>query len=75
MTNKTDKEYKLKSSILSSYTYNSTEYILTVTYNDGESYMYKNIMPPTISNVFDSPGSIGSKFIRLIRSKSQGVKQ
>lgn len=65
---------KVNSSIISSYEYDSQKYVLTVTFKTGNSWQYKNVMPPVVSQVFDSPGSIGSKFKRLISKQYQSVR-
>ena len=56
----------LKSSLLSAYSYNSSDKTLDVVFQDGTEMTYKDVAPPIMSRVFDSPGSIGSKFLRLI---------
>ena len=65
---------KVNSAIISSYEYDSAKYELTVTFKSGEAWTYKNVMPPVVSTVFDSPGSVGSKFLRLIKKQYQSVK-
>jgi hypothetical protein len=60
----------VKSSILAGYAYDIKGHILTVRFNNGTEHEYYNVFPPVISQVFDTPGSIGSKFIKLIRSGS-----
>jgi hypothetical protein len=67
---------KIKSSLLDTYTYNNQTLELEVTFKSGDSWVYKNVDPGTISKVFDSPGSIGSKFVKLIKhGKYQASKQ
>lgn len=65
----------VKSSLLQAYSYDAETYKLTVTFNDGTEKVYKDVDPPTLSKVFDSPGSIGSKFKRFIGSLKQGVEE
>lgn len=70
------KEHIVKSSILRAYTYDANEKSLNVIFVDGSEWLYKGVMPDVMSQVFDSSGSIGSKFIKLIkRGKYQAVKQ
>lgn len=61
------KENILKSSLLSSYSFDDSTLDLSVTFSDGSSWLYRKVEPSVVSKVFDSPGSIGSKFIRLIK--------
>lgn len=65
---------KVNSSLISSYMYDSTNYVLTVTLYNGEDWEYKGVMPPVISQVFDSPGSIGAKWTRLIKHGAYQAK-
>jgi len=56
----------LKSSILQDYSYDAQSYTLTVTFKNGNKFQYFNILPPTMSSVFDSGGSVGSRFVKQI---------
>lgn len=61
---------KVNSSLISSYSYDVSNYVLTVTLYNGESWAYQGVMPPVVSQVFDSPGSVGAKFSKLIKQGS-----
>lgn len=68
------KEQKVNSSLVSSYSYDSSKYVLTVTLYNGESWSYQGVMPPVVSQVFDSPGSVGAKYSRLIKHGAYPAK-
>ena len=72
-----EKESKpLKSSLLQAYSYDANSHELTVTYKDGNEYTYSRVDPSLMSKVFDSSGSVGSKFVRLIkRGNCPAIKQ
>ena len=71
-----DKTHVLKSSLLSSYTYDSSTQDLTVTFKSGDSWLYKKVMPDVMSSVFDKPGSVGSRFLSIIkRGNYQATQQ
>ena len=57
----------VKSTYVVGYTYNSSALELTVWYKSGAVYQYSNVTPDVISNVFDKPGSIGSKVLKAIK--------
>lgn len=63
---KTDQLKPLKSSLLSGYSYDAQSKDLMVMFKDGTELTYKDVNPDTMSKVFDSPGSIGSKFLKNI---------
>lgn len=65
-----DKVKPVKSTMLQGYSYDAQSLVLTVIFKNGTERTYKNIAPPLMSQVFDRPGSIGSKFKRLIGSKA-----
>jgi hypothetical protein len=70
-----NKEKIVKSSILQSYQYDSNTQELTVTYHNGASWKYAKVDPVTMSTVFDKPGSIGSKFLSMIKRGHQATEQ
>ena len=70
-----NKEHIVKSSILQAYTYDSTKQELTVTFTSGSTWLYKKVDPVLMSTVFDRPGSIGSKFLSMIRRGHQATEQ
>lgn len=59
----------VNSSYIAAYEYDADKYTLTVLLKNGTELKYKDIKPPTISSVFDSPGSVGSKFLKQIAAK------
>ena len=65
----------VKSSILQSYEYDSSKQELTVTFKNNSTWLYKKVDPVLMSSVFDRPGSIGSKFLSLIKRSHQGTEQ
>jgi hypothetical protein len=69
-----NKEHIVKSSIIQAYSYDSNNQELTVTYTNGASWLYKKVDPVLVSTVFDRPGSIGSKFLSMIKKSHQGVE-
>ena len=69
------KEHIVKSSILQSYQYDADKQELTVTFKNNSSWLYKKVQPDEMSSVFDRPGSIGSKFLSLIKKSHQGTEQ
>lgn len=63
-----DNEYKpVKSSLVSAYSYNPDSYTLDVMFKDGTEMQYQNVMPPEMSHIFDSSGSIGSKLLKVLK--------
>jgi hypothetical protein len=70
-----NKEHIVKSKIIQAYTYDSSKQELTVTFTSGNSWLYKKVDPVLMSNVFDKPGSIGSKFLNMIKKSHQGIEQ
>jgi hypothetical protein len=64
-------ENKIKSSLIETWSYDSQTQELEITFKSGSSFKYLGVSPDIISKVFDSPGSIGSKFIRFIRSNKR----
>jgi hypothetical protein len=65
-------DVKINSQIISSYDYDPTSLTLTVTFNTGRKWSYMLVYPNVVSQVFTEPGSIGSKFHKMI--KSQGYR-
>lgn len=70
-----DKLKPVQSSLLQAYSYDSDSLELTVIYKDGTQIKYKNVPPPVMSQVFDSPGSIGSKFLKLISRRFKSINE
>jgi len=69
------KERIVKSSILTAYTYDATQYTLDVTFKDGAEWRYSGVTPPVMSSVFDGPKSIGSQFIKqIVRGNYKAIK-
>ncbi len=61
----------VNSSAIIGYTYDAEGYELTVYYK-GKSQavrVFKDIMPPEVSDIFDSGGSIGKKAIKMLKGK------
>ena len=56
----------LNSTLLQGYSYDPQAYTLSVTFKDGTDIDYVNVPPPVVSKVFDTPGSVGSKFVKHI---------
>lgn len=56
----------LKSTLLTSYSYDAKSYELTVTFRNGDELTYQDVRPDVFSKVFESGGSLGSKFLRNI---------
>lgn len=56
----------VNSTLIQSYSYDSEAYTLSVSFKDGTDVDYYNVMPPVVSSVFDSPGSVGSKFLKQV---------
>ena len=56
-----------KSAIVSSYEYDDKSLVLKVTFTNNQVWQYINVFPNVITQVFDEPGSVGSKFIKLIK--------
>lgn len=70
------KQTVVKSSIIQAYDYNDRTYELNVTFKDGAEWLYKGVTPDVMSSVFDSAGSIGSKFLKKIKHGNyKAVKQ
>lgn len=66
------KPNEVNSSIIQSYSYDPTKYVLTVTFKSKKTlktFDYYNVYPNTISQVFDGAGSVGSRFLRIIKGK------
>lgn len=59
----------VNSTLIRAYSYDSSTQTLSVTFTDGAEFDYEKVDPPTMSKVFDSPGSTGSKFHKLIAGK------
>lgn len=59
----------VKSTLIRAYSYDSQSQTLSVIFTDGAEFDYEKVDPPTMSKVFDSPGSTGSKFRKLIAGK------
>jgi hypothetical protein len=68
------KEHIVKSSIIQAYGYDATKQELTVTFTSGVSWLYKKVDPVLMSTVFDRPGSVGSKFLSMIKRNHQAVE-
>ncbi len=66
MNNKPSKRSIVNSKSIMAYDYDHNTYKLNVIFTDGNEYEYDNVMPDTLSKVFDSPGSVGKKFKQLI---------
>lgn len=76
METNSPKQKPVQSSLITAYVYDNQSYQLTVTFKDGAEWSYKGVTPDVLSQVFDSPKSIGSKFIRLIKNgKYSATKQ
>lgn len=56
----------VRSHTIKAYDYDANTYGLTVWFNGGDEYHYDHVTPDVMSSVFDTPGSVGSKFYRLI---------
>lgn len=61
----------VKSSMIKAYSYDAQTLELTVIFSNGKERVYKQVQPPDMSQVFDAPGSIGSKFHKIIGSRYQ----
>lgn len=70
-----NKPKPVKSSYIAAYSYNPDSYELSITFKNGVERTYKDVKPPLMSQVFDSSGSVGSKFIRLIGRKHKGSEE
>ncbi len=59
----------VNSSSIIGYTYDSNEYKLTVYYKGKSKSVreYSDVMPPMVSKIFDSAGSIGSKAYKNLK--------
>jgi hypothetical protein len=68
------KEHIVKSSIIQSYSYDSDKQELTVNFKNNSSWLYKKVDPVLMSNTFDKPGSIGSRFLSMIKKSHQGTE-
>jgi KTSC domain len=69
-------EQKTSSKLIDTYSYNDQERQLSITFkNGGQTYIYKNVPRDVIDKVFNSPGSTGSKFIKLVKRKYQGTEE
>ena len=64
-----DKLKVVKSSLIQAYSYDPATKTLDVVFKDGTELTYKDIDPPTMSQVFDRSPSVGRAFHRLIRGK------
>lgn len=64
----------VKSSLIQAYEYNAETQTLSVTFQDGAEFDYEKVDPPTMSKVFDSPGSVGSKFQKFISKRFKYTK-
>ena len=64
----------LNSTLLQQYSYDAQAYTLHVTFKDGTDVDYFNVLPPVVSAVFDTPGSVGSKFRQQIAHNYRFVK-
>lgn len=61
-------EIVVNSGSINCYDYDSDKRVLTVTFKpSGSQYEYKNVTPSIVSAVFETGGSIGSKFYSLIK--------
>lgn len=67
-------EHIVKSTLIQAYSYDSESQTLSVIFKDGAEFDYQQVPPPVMSQVFDSPGSIGSKFRKLIGHQYKFVK-
>jgi len=69
-----NKQKIVKSSLIQAYSYDPHEMTLSITFQDGTEIDYFKVPPPEMSKVFDTPGSVGSKFRKLIAHKYQWQK-
>lgn len=74
MADQSPQQTPVKSSLIRAYSYDSHAQTLSVTFTDGSEFDYEKVDPPTMSKVFDSPGSIGSKFQKLISRRFKYTK-
>jgi len=63
----------IKSKLISGYSYDAATRTLSVAFvsSPDDTHLYSPVDPPTMSLIFDSSGSIGSNFIRLIKRNGQ----
>ena len=59
----------IKSSLIQAYSYDPESKVLDVVFKDGTELSYKDVDPPTMSQVFDKSQSVGKAFHRLIKGK------
>lgn len=64
----------IKSSLIAAYSYDPNSYILNVVFKSGVEKAYKEIKPDVMAKVFQSGGSVGSKFHRFIRSQYKPIE-
>lgn len=71
-----DKPFKVvRSSLVSAYNYDAQTQMLSITLKtNGETYVAK-VPPSSMSEVFDRPGSIGSRVYTLLRNKQYKWQQ
>ncbi len=74
MADKKLTENVVNSTLIQAYSYDHETLTLSVTFKDGSEFDYQKVDPPTMSKVFDTPGSVGSKFRKLIGHKYQYIK-
>jgi hypothetical protein len=74
MANAPERQKIVKSSLIRAYSYDSQSLTLSVTFTDGSEFDYEKVDPPTMSKVFDSPGSVGGKFRKLIANNFKHQK-
>ncbi len=67
-------EHVVKSTLIQAYSYDHQAQTLSVTFRDGTDVDYFNVPPPIMSKVFDTPGSVGSKFRKQIAHNYRFVK-
>lgn len=67
-------KHVLNSTLLQAYSYDPHAYTLSVVFKDGTAVEYYNVLPPAVSEVFDTPGSVGSKFRKQIARNYAFVK-
>jgi hypothetical protein len=65
----------VKSSIIQAYEYDSSKQELLVTFKNNSTWKYTKVSPVEMSEVFDRPGSIGSRFLSKIKRSKQGTEQ
>ena len=70
-----NKEKIVNSSIIQSYTYNPDTQTVDIVFKSdtGNTWQYAKVTQSLIDQVFNSSGSVGSKFIRLIKNGHKAI--